>query len=408
MIYGSPSGCAHWLATSPRGWSHLTGRLLTTIHSLKIGLDARLISSLGIGRYISGLLRPLAEILERRLVVIARRTEIALVRALTDGRCTLITSDAAPYRLAEQTVLPITLLRARLPLVHFPHYNAPIVYPRQFVVTVHDLFSFRFPDIHSGVVPRTVNRILIASAVRRAAAVMTPSQATAQDIAAQFPSSAHRLRPIPEGADARFTATRNPGAEAAWQHYFGIRSPFLLYLGQWKTYKNVPLLLEAFGQVVAQRPDAQLVIAGHDPRHPEIPDAASRLPPGAVVLPGRLPDDAIPDLYRSAAAVVIPSLAEGFGLPVLEAMACGVSVVCSDIPVLRELADGVAIFCDPSSSTSFAAGMIEALNRAPGSDSVARGRTRAATYSWKRAAEETVAIYERVLAGRRTSRSASD
>jgi glycosyltransferase involved in cell wall biosynthesis len=364
---------------------------------LRIGFDARLISSLGIGRYISGLLPHLAEILESRLVVVARRTEIALVRALTEGRCTLITSDATPYRLAEQTLLPVTLLRAGLPLVHFPHYNLPILYPRQFVVTVHDLFSFRFPDIHSGVLPRTVNRILIGNAVRRAAAVITPSKATAEDIASLFPSAAKRLRPIPEGADARFTATRNPAAEAAWQRYLGIRPPFFLYLGQWKAYKNVPLLIEAFASVQAQRPDAHLVIAGQDPRHPEIPAAAARLPRGSVVLPGRLPDDAIPDLYRSAAAVVIPSLAEGFGLPVLEAMACGASIVCSDIPVLRELADGVAIFRDPSSVDSFATGMIEALNRALGTDPVTSGLERASTYSWRRAAEETVAIYERVL-----------
>src|SRR5689334_14600778 len=172
------------------------------MQSLKIGFDARLISSLGIGRYISGLLPHLAEILESRLVVAARPTEIALVRALTEGRCTLITADAAPYRLAEQTVLPITLFRAGLPLIHFPHYNAPILYPRQFVVTVHDLFSFRFPDIHSGALPRTVNRILLGNAVRRAAAVITPSRATAEDIAARFPSASARLRPIPEGADA--------------------------------------------------------------------------------------------------------------------------------------------------------------------------------------------------------------
>ena len=375
---------------------------------MRIGFDARLISSLGIGRYISGLLPPLAEILDRRLVVIARRTEIALVRALTDGRCRLITSDAAPYRLAEQVMLPVTLLRSRLPLVHFPHYNAPLLYPRQFVVTVHDLFSFRFPDIHSGILPRTVNRILISNAIRRAAAVITPSRATADDIAARFPSAAKRLQPIPEGADARFSAGRNPGAEAAWQHYFGVRPPFLLYLGQWKAYKNLPLLIEAFAQVLAQRPDAQLVLAGHDPRHPEIPAAAARLLPGAVLLPGRLPDDAIPDLYRSAAAVVMPSLAEGFGLPVLEAMACGVSVVCSDIPVLRELADGVAIFCDPSSPASFAAGMIAALDRAPEGDPIGRGLTRAGTYQWRRAAEATVAIYERALAERPRTRSATN
>jgi len=375
---------------------------------LRIGFDARLISSLGIGRYISGLLPPLAEILGERLVVISRRAELALVRALTEGNGKLVISDAAPYRLAEQSALLVTLLRAGAQLVHFPHYNLPLAYPRRFVVTIHDLFSFRFPEIHSGAIPRFTNQVLLTNATRRAAAIITPSKATAEEVSRRFPSAATRVTSIGEAAGERFTSVRNPAAEATWQRYLGVTPPYFLYLGQWKSYKNVPLLIEAFARVVAQRPEVQLVIAGHDPRHPEIPAAASRLADGSVVLPGHLPDDAVTDLYRAAAAVVVPSKAEGFGLPVLEAMSCGVTVVCSDIPVLRELADGVAIFCDPTSADSFAAGMMAALNATPADGRVQRGVERARLFSWRKAAEETVRIYDRVLAGRPRTRSETD
>ena len=317
-------------------------------------------------------------------------------------------ANESPYRVGEQSTFLLRVVRARAGLVHFPHYNLPLAFPGRSVVTIHDLFSYRFPEIHSGWLPRSVNRLLISNAVRRAAAIITPSRATAADVANRFPRASERIVPIAEAADERFAAVRNPPGETAWQRYFGVRPPYFLYLGQWKAYKNVPLIIEAFGRIVAQHPGVQLVIAGQDPRHPEVAAAVSHLPPGSALLPGHLPDDAVADLYRGAAAVVLPSRAEGFGLPVLEAMACGVTVVCSDIPVLRELADGVAIFCDPDSAPSFAAGMVAALDTPSDGARIRRGVERARLYSWSKAAEETVRIYERVLAGRPRTRSATD
>jgi glycosyltransferase involved in cell wall biosynthesis len=338
------------------------------------------------------------------LTVFARSNDVAQLRAVLGSRVRISVANESPYRFGEQSSFLVRILRAEPLLVHFPHYNLPLGFTGRFVVTIHDLFSYRFPSIHSSWVPGTANRMLIANAVRRAAAIITPSKATAEDVARRFPFASARTTAIAEASDERFVANRNPTSEAAWQRYLGIRPPYFFYLGQWKAYKNVPLLIDAFAQLLGRYPGVQLVIAGDDPRHPEIIAAASRLPDGGVVLPGHLPDDAIADLYRSAAAVVVPSLAEGFGLPVLEAMACGTTVVCSDIPVLRELADGVPIFCDPTSADSFAAGMAAALDPTNGDDRRHRGIERARMFSWKSAAEETVRIYERLATGRRLSR----
>ena len=338
----------------------------------------------------------------------AAADDVALLRAMLGGEPRIEVANESPYQLGEQSSLLLRILRARAALVHFPHYNLPLAFPGRSVVTIHDLFSYRFPEIHSGWLPRSVNRLLIANAVRRAAAIITPSRSTAADVAARFPRAGGRIVPIAEAADDRFIADRNPAGETAWQRYFGIRPPYFLYLGQWKAYKNVPLVIEAFGRIVAQHPGVQLIIAGHDPRHPEVAAAVSRLPQGSALLPGHLPDDAVADLYRGAAAVVVPSRAEGFGLPVLQAMACGVTVVCSDIPVLRELAEGVAIFCDPDRADSFAAGMSAALDPRPNDERIRRGIERAHQYSWRAAAEATVRIYERELAGRLRTRSETD
>jgi glycosyltransferase involved in cell wall biosynthesis len=342
------------------------------------------------------------------LTVFAAADDVALLRAMLGGEPRIEVANESPYRAGEQSTLLWRILRARPSLVHFPHYNLPLAFRGRSVVTIHDLFSYQFPEIHSGWLPRGVNRLLISNAVRRAATIITPSRATAADVAAYFPHASGRIVPIAEATDDRFVASRNPAGEAAWQRYFGVRPPYFLYLGQWKAYKNLPLLIEAFRRVVAQRPSVQLVIAGHDPRHPEVGAAVARLLQGSALLPGHLPDDAVADLYRGAAAVVVPSRAEGFGLPVLEAMACGVTVVCSDIPVLRELAEGVAIFCDPNSAASFAAGMVTALDAQTADGRIRRGIERARQYSWRTAAQETVRIYERVLAGRPRTRSETD
>jgi glycosyltransferase involved in cell wall biosynthesis len=356
-----------------------------------------LIGALGIGRYITGLLPQLARLLGDRLTVVAGRRDAAIVRALIGGSARLTTVDARPYRLAEQSLLPLSLLRADLGLIHFPHYNLPLVKPGNFVVTVHDLFPFQFPEIHSGAVPRVVNQMLMRNAVRRAHRIITPSQATAAAVKQSFPEAADRVVAIPEAADDRFNPTRNPEAEAAWQLRLGIRPPYILYLGQWKAYKNLPLLLEAFKAVRASHPDAQLVVAGDDPRHPEVRRGADGLPTGSVALPGRLPESAVPDLYRGAALVVLPSRAEGFGLPVIEAMACGVAVVCSDLPVLREIAEGVAVFCEPTNPRAFAEAIGQILDAPSDADRRRLGIERARSFTWERAALETVAAYEAAL-----------
>lgn len=368
-----------------------------TIAHPRIGFDARLISALGIGRYISGLLPGLGGLLGPRLTVFTQSQDAALVRAQVGGSARLITVNAPPYRLAEQVVLPGVLARAQLELVHFPHYNLPFLYRQAFVVTIHDLFPFDFPEIHSGPVPRAVNQSLMRQAVRRATRIITPSKATAQALTARFPRAEAVVSAISEATNERFNPTRDAAAEAAWQTRLGIRPPYIFYLGQWKAYKNLPLLIEAFSMLSQSHSKIQLVLAGDDPRHPEVRQAADRLPPGSVVFPGRLPDAAIPDLYRGAAMLILPSKAEGFGLPVIEAMACGVPIVCSDLPVLREIADGVATFCDPASPAAFARAMATTLDEPTPGERRARGLELARRFSWASAAERTVAVYEEVL-----------
>jgi len=216
---------------------------------------------------------------------------------------------------------------------------------------------------------------------------------TAAAVGAHFPSASRKVTVIPEAADVRFSPVRDAAAEAAWQTQLGIRPPYVLYLGQWKAYKNLPLLVQAFSAVRETHPTAQLVIAGDDPRHPEVREAAGRLPQGSVVFPGRVPESGIPDLYRAAAVVVLPSRAEGFGLPVIEAMACGVPIVCSDLPVLREVGNSTAIYCDPADASAFARAIASVLDSDGMPALRRRGIERASTFTWQKAAAQMSELF---------------
>src|SRR2546428_7790750 len=152
----SPEGRRLGIVSSPRQtcaiilWiAHHEAGLAAT----GIGFGARLIGALVMGRYIGGLLPQRALVLRERLTVVANRQDAAIVRALIGGSSHLMTVNAQPYRLAEQSLLPLSLIRADLALIHFPHYNLPLIKPGHFVVTVHDLFPFQFPGIHSGALP---------------------------------------------------------------------------------------------------------------------------------------------------------------------------------------------------------------------------------------------------------------
>src|SRR5256885_17119642 len=115
------------------------------------------------------------------------------MQANHSGKPRIEVANEIPYRVGEQSTLWVRLLRARAGLVHFPHYNLPLAFTGRSVVTIHDLFSYRFPEIHSGWFPRRVNRLLISNAVRRASAIITPSRATATDVASRFPHASERI-----------------------------------------------------------------------------------------------------------------------------------------------------------------------------------------------------------------------
>jgi len=385
----------------------------------RIAIDARWIfaETSGIGRYTRELIRHLLR-LDADMQWILLHDDAARAESL--GREWKVSErpgahlELLPWSLfspRNQWSLPRALRALQAEVYHAPNWLIPYAaFPRKraralaCVVTLHDLIPLRFPHF----TPRArktrwlfLFRLLVHATVRRADAIIAPSEATRRDLLDYFRlrnEAAERVVVIPEAADERFRPAAHPPSSAA---------PTVLYVGRRDPYKNLPRLLEAFAHVRAAMPEARLQIIGPpDPRYPEAEETARRLGLGISVLwCGHLEFNDVVEAYQHAAVFVLPSRCEGFGLPILEAMACGTPVVCSEAPALVEVAGGAALHAPADDATALANAILCVLrNPAVAAELRARGLARAARFSWTATAQKTLQVYEKALRRRAEAR----
>lgn len=261
------------------------------------------------------------------------------------------------------------------------HYPVTVPVPRTdkpTVVTLHDVQHHDLPTMFSHAT-RAFRRFAYDRAARRATRVVVVSEWARGRAIGALRLDPGRVHAIHHGVDlVRFSPS--PSVE---------REPLLVYPARRWAHKNHAVLFEAFAELRAETPDLRLVLTGRS--HPD-----TGLPPGVDAL-GHVPADALADLYRRAAALVFPSRYEGFGLPVLEAMACGCPVACSDLEVLREVAGDAAVFFAPDRPESVAAGVREALERH--NELSLLGPAHAARFTWDAAAVAHEVVYANAAAG---------
>ncbi len=387
---------------------------------MNIGIDARWIfqETSGIGAYTAALIRALAAEPSGNRFSLFFHDPACRDRIMTDtviaaaGDC--VRAVMLPFGLFDpsgQWRLHGHLRTAGIDVFHSTNYLIPLpAFPRsrrgriKSVVTIHDVIPLLFPDA----APRSLKsrfffiyRRLMIEIGRRAHAIISDSEASRRDVIRHLclPPARHAdVAAIACGVDGSIFA---PAAEAPALSDSGTRRRTVLYVGRADPYKNLVGLLQALQRIRATCPfPVDLRIVGPpDSRYPEARQAARDLGlEAAVAWTGYLTEPQLVQAYRDADLLALPSFYEGFGLPVIEAMACGTPVVCSNRGALPEVAGDAAMVVDPEVPGALADGILHVLT-----DPVLRarlrrcGRQRAQTFSWQRTARATLAVYGRVL-----------
>ncbi len=369
---------------------------------MRIGIDTTALPArpFGAAHYIIHLTQAVLRVdSANEYVILTKPEDAAHFEGLGRARVLSIPLGGRLPRLAwEQTRLPALAREHRLDLLHSPHYTMPLRTPCRSVVTIHDLTFFLYPEMHEAY-KRLFFRTIIPRSVQRADALIAPSESTRADLLRLLHPAPGKVWVIPYGVADRLRPVAPADAIDRARRKWNLAAPFLLYVGNLEPRKNIPLLLRAFKRLVDRGRPHALVFAG-SPGWQErgIFRTVERLGLGERVrFLGYLPQEDLPVLYSAAQVFVYPSLYEGFGLPVLEAMACGVPVVTSNLSSMPQVAGDAALLIDPLSEQDLA----EALDRLLGdaalcADLRRRGLERAALFTWERAARATIEVYRSV------------
>jgi glycosyltransferase involved in cell wall biosynthesis len=398
---------------------------------MRVGLDATplLGPRTGVGRYVAGLSESLAgrpELHELVLVPFTWRGagDLKAVAPSVPGvRCGRRRVPARLLQAAWARVAfpPVEWLAGPVDVFHATNFAAPPARQAAVVATVHDLTYLRYPEMVTAASARYA--ALVPKALARGATLCAPTAAVAAELADTYRLAPERVLVTPLGVDPRWAAATPP--DPAWLADRGLPERYLLFVGSQEPRKNLATLLAAYRQLLAGQPPAPdgsggavgpadlggsrgalgappinrgvppLVLVG-PPGWGEALDLAG-LPARAVRTPGYLPEDELARVMAGAAALAFPSWYEGFGLPALEALACGIPVVAADLPALREVLGDQAELVPPGDADALAGTLAKVLEDPGGEPARTARRARAAAFIWDACAQATLTAYRRAL-----------
>ncbi|MCK5080651.1 MAG: glycosyltransferase family 4 protein [Candidatus Moranbacteria bacterium] len=316
-----------------------------------------------------------------------------------------VLADYPWYGWREQFVYPFFLNKYKLDLMHFGHFNVPILYRRKMVVTIHDLILFHFPTFKNSTLNRfyyslklLAYRIVINLAVRKALVIIAISEFTKKDLVETLNVPGNKIKVIYQGCNL-LGQKADQKSETILKKY-GIIKPYILYVGNAYPHKNLKRLSQVFSSFKKKNPGVSLVLAGgRDYFYQRLEEKAQKENLKGIIFPGFIDESDLVTIYQESESVVFPSLYEGFGFPPLEALVCEKSVACSKKTSMPEILKGTVSYFDPESSSS----MLNCLNKVfrLRKNKRSQNQKKAAAeiikkFNWDKTAQETLRIYESV------------
>ena len=369
---------------------------------MRIGINALFWTSDAMGgtqTYFLNLVKALLNVFpEDDFVVFVKASEAAKIGLASPRlrlvRCRIPVKLRSLGLIWEYSLLPFLCRKEGLDVLHSLGYLSPIVPNTASVVTVLDMIHYVFPS-EIEVPKRLLWRVLFPLSLRTADCIVSISREVGREVSERFGWAASKVVPIHLGVDHKLFRPANSIS--------GEGGPrFVLSVASISRHKNLERLIRAFAKARRKLPNTRLVLVGmRTPRHGGLSKLVERVGLNDVVeFTGRISDAALVKLYQTASALAFPSLYEGFGLPLLEAMACGCPVIASDLPTIRETAGDAALFVDAEDSDGWAAALNEVLGSGALRESlIERGLRHADAYTWEETARKTMMAYRGVARG---------
>lgn len=369
---------------------------------MRIVVDCRLYSvQAGIGRYIRNLIFHLQKIDKKNtyFILLLKKDYDSLVSLNNFIR---VVADFKWYGITEQLKLPKLLYELNPDLVHFPHFNVPILYRGKFVVTVHDLthkyFAMKRATTHGRLIyllKQSGYKIVFKKAATESGKIITPSCYIKNLITREYSIPEEKIVVTYEAVDNKITSISEKIKKSEIENVmkkFNISPPYLFYVGNAHPHKNVEGLIKAFLKLKEKYKNLKLVLSGSDHYFWQRLKREYRL--SGVFYTGAVTDWEMVALYKNASSFVMPSFEEGFGIPILEAMACFAPVVSSNAGALPEVGGDAALYFDPRNTNDTVDKISQVLDsKKLKVELIDKGKMRVKLFSWERLARQTLEVY---------------